>query len=230
MTSKIKLFISTQLDPNSELTQFCCEQNWKCTGHSFLSFNQLNFENSSEYDVVFFASPRSYHYFISRSTILKSADIAVLGEGTKRSINDKNSSVKFVGQNSGNPENVALNFKQWLGKRTVLFPIAKHSNESISRHIPDHQKIVLPVYETIIEPKAFGEFSIYVFTSPSNVSGFLEKNQLTKGALVIAWGKTTAKFCLEKGIAIWETLEESSMEALIQVLKLRSSEINTMVS
>ena len=58
-------------------------------------------------------------------------------------------------------------------------------------------------------------FDYYVFTSPSNLEGYLALNSLPKNAKVIAWGKTTEKACFKNSITPCYTLENATEKELV---------------
>lgn len=214
------LFVSADLPNDHLLVAFAREKNVRLLAQSLITFQDLNNTTSADYSVVFFSSPRSFNYFISSNKINENAQIGVIGAGTKKHLNEFFSQIKFVGEQAGNPARVAADFKAWLGDRTVLFPQAKKSHETISSLIPENQKIILSVYETLALPLVVAPQDIYVFTSPSNVSSFLHKNTVPTGAKVIAWGETTKKACEQEGITVWKTLQTSTYEELIALLRL----------
>lgn len=214
------LFVSADLPNDHLLVAFAREKNVRLLAQSLITFQDLNNTTSTDYSVVFFSSPRSFNYFISSNKLNDNVEIGVVGEGTKKHLNEFFSQIKFVGEQAGNPSQVAADFKAWLGDRTVLFPQAKTSNETISSVIPETQKIILPVYETLALPLVVPPQDIYVFTSPSNVSSFLHKNAVPTGAKVIAWGATTQKACEQEGITVWKTLLTSTYEELMDLLSL----------
>lgn len=192
------------------------DHGFNLTAQSLIDFKTLPFKINEEYEVVFFSSPRSFNYFTRSASISPSAQIAVIGNGTANYINGKISSIDFIGKHAGKPDEVASDFLQWLGNRKVLFPLALHSNESISSKIPANQKIEVRVYETLLCPVSIEEHDWYVFTSPSNVKSFFECNHLPNKAKVIAWGKTTENELSNLNITSYHTLAESSIKELVR--------------
>jgi len=172
----------------------------------------------NNYDVIFFSSPRSVKYFFSDNEINSSFKIACIGEGTAASIKAINLTPDFIGINSGIPEEIAQQFKAWLGDRIVLFPLAKDSKETIYKHVSDKQKKMVRCYETVLTNAVVSEHEYYVFTSPSNVQSFMTNNTVITNSHIIAWGRSTAQQLEEKGLTPIAVLEESSEEALVKVL------------
>jgi uroporphyrinogen-III synthase len=216
---KTKLFISSSPTELVQLQQYCHDNDILLTAQSLIDFKALTFEVMAPFDVVFFSSPRSFNYYNSSSNNLKSVDIAVIGSGTANHIKDKVSSIAFIGKESGNPQKGAQDFIKWLGNRKVLFPLALHSNESISSLVPASQKIEVRVYETFPKPVSLDPQDVYVFSSPSNVHSFFECNQLPVSSRVIAWGKTTQKALANHSVSVYATLEKSTIAELISVLE-----------
>ena len=212
------LFVSADLPNDHLLVAFAREKNVRLLAQSLITFQDLNNTTTADYSVVFFSSPRSFNYFISSNKRSVDVEIGVIGAGTKKHLNEFFSQIKFVGKQAGNPAQVAADFKAWLGDRTVLFPQAKKSHETISSVIPENQKILLPVYETVARPVVVPPQEVYVFTSPSNVTSFLQLNEVPISSKVIAWGATTRKACEKQGITVWKTLKTSTYEELISLL------------
>ncbi len=215
---RTKLFVSTELSEQHPFSAFCEQHSIELTAQSLIEFKQLNYSISSNYDVIFFSSIRSYNYFVSSFDISSNSSLAAIGVATAKQINEDISSFGFIGTTPGNPQKVAEEFKEWLGDRRVLFPLALHSNESISSQIPDAQKEVVRVYETIHRPILVSEQDVYVFTSPSNVESFLELNRIPSGARVISWGNSTKRTLTLKQISVWQSLETSSFDELMSLL------------
>ncbi len=204
--------------PDGALLSFCENAGWELTQQPLIRFEKLPFTLPENVDVVFFSSPRSVDYLFSDNVINSSFKIACLGSGTAASVRSKKLTPDFIGSNSGNPEEVGKEFSTWLGNRTVLFPLAKNSNETIVKHIPDNQKMIVRCYETILVEKEVNPHDIYAFTSPSNVISFLKLNTFPKHARLIAWGTTTANKMREFGLEPTAVLNESSEKALVEVL------------
>ena len=201
------------------MISFCENAGWELTQQPLIRFEKLLFTLPENFDVVFFSSPRSVDYFFSENSLNSSCKIACIGSGTAIAIKAINLTPDFIGSNSGNPESVGKEFLEWLGNRTVLFPLAKNSNETIVKNIPDNQKMIVRCYETILVEKTLNQHDTYVFTSPSNVTSFLKSNTFPEKAKLIAWGTTTAAKMREFGLEPIAILNESSEIALVEVLR-----------
>lgn len=187
--------------------------------HSFLRFEKVLFEIPGKFDVIFFGSPRAVVFFKAQYAIPAHVLIACTGAKTAELLEQIGSPPDFVGKNSGNISEVALEFKTWCGARHVLFPTSDLSLKTISSLLDPEQKTEIVVYKTELCHKEIEASDTYVFTSPSNVKGFIDAgNVIEEGALVIAWGESTAAYLTEKGIDVGEILSVASIEHLIQSL------------
>jgi uroporphyrinogen-III synthase len=144
---------------------------------------------------------------------------ACIGQVTATKLKDLGIQCAFIGDEAGNPEKVAEDFKLWAGDKTVCFPRSNRSLKSIQQQLPSNQIVDLEVYQTIHAPCFIAPHNIYVFTSPSNVEAFLEINEIPENAYVIAWGKSTANQLLERHLTPHATLKWSSQQELISLLQ-----------
>ncbi|MCH2229584.1 MAG: uroporphyrinogen-III synthase [Crocinitomicaceae bacterium] len=213
-----RLFISKNTSEVTELISHLENQNAEVIAHSFLQFEAIEFAIAQTYDIIFFSSPRSVLFFKSRSDIPINTLIACTGPKTAQLLKSMGHKINFVGEKSGDINSVAESFKIWAGEKTVLFPISNLSLRSISSALDPNQVIELDVYKTSFKEKKIDACQTYVFTSPSNVEGFLLKNRIPQEAKVIAWGTSTASKLVESRIEVNHTLEESSVAQLIKIL------------
>lgn len=210
------------------------EKGYSIVSHSFLSFAPVDFEITQTYDVVFFGSPRAVIFFKACQAIPENKRIACVGGKTAELLESIGHGVDFVGTKSSEPKLVAEEFKEWLTsaplsqqasnsetdtpRPRVLFPVSDRSLKTISSVIDENQKEEVVVYSTKLVGRKVEACDVYVFTSPSNVDGFLMENVLPEGAKVIAWGKSTEKVLEERDVEVWKTLEKSGFEGLINHL------------
>jgi uroporphyrinogen-III synthase len=218
---KLRLFISKSMEDLELLPAFCEQNNIELTAHSFLSFEATPFGINSSFDIVFFASPRAVHFF-TQTVDCSSKIIAVAGESTRKAAELLNLTVHFSPQKSGNVDESSREFASWVGDKKVLFPTSDISQKSYSNHLTNTQVEFIQIYKTQISTEKVEKRNIYVFTSPSNVKGFLKSNTLPLDATIIAWGETTLNtlqiFVDSKQL---KKLQQSSEEELIKVLSKR---------
>lgn len=215
------IFLSSESSSSLPIRNFCDENEILLVRKSLISFKRIPFQVPTDWNVVFFTSPRSFDFFTSEGFYLKpDQQVACIGPETKKHIEALGYQVSFFGEHAGDPNEVAGLFKQWLGNRTVLFPQSAKSNKSIERGLPESQKIPLLVYDTIKDPVQFSSpFSIYIFTSPSNYKSFSTVNRLPEDAKVIAWGHSTAETMMNDNAPVHFILNTSTYSELLEALQ-----------
>jgi len=213
------LFISKNIAELGELRTYSDLHELQLISTSFLEFLPISFTLTESYDVIFFGSPRAVMFFKANGDIPKSKLIASVGEKTMRLLESMGHEVAFSGKANHSISEVADDFKDWLKDRKALFPISSRSLGTISKSIPARQKVLIECYETKVSGKEIPPCDYYVFTSPSNVEGFFQKNKLPEKSIVVAWGESTAASIQKAGAAYDGVLQEPSIECLIDYLQ-----------
>jgi len=212
------LFISKKEDDlKSQLSLFKAKS-ITVIANSFLQFEGIPFRINSNYQAIFFGSPRAVDFFLKQEKIPENTFIGCIGDVTAQSLLEEGIKIDFIGKSAGNPSAVAKQFKEKIGEKHVLFPQSSSSNRSIVSVFPSNQVEEVAIYKTVIVPQTIPNCSIYVFTSPSNVDGFFKGNSIPKNARIIAWCKTTEKHIISKGFSVDIVLKEASIEELMSVL------------
>ena len=210
------IYITKELEDVTQLKQFCAFQNIDLHATSQLSFEAVPFTVIEPFEVVFFSSVRAGRFFLrSYDGPLSSLQFACIGEETAQKFNIE---FAFVGKEAGNPEKVAEKFKNWLGDKRLLIPHSSLSHKTIAETIPSSQCESVCVYNTLLSPQSIPESEVYVFTSPSNLAAFLQKNKVPEAAKVIAWGNTTEKALRNSKVQVSKTLIKAQLEELLEVL------------
>lgn len=219
------IFLSSESDSSLPLVSFCKENAISILRKSLISFDSVEFELPLEWDVVFFSSPRSFDFFISKGIEWKAEQqIACIGNETKKHIESAGFTVSFAGENAGSPKEVAADFKTWLNDRVALFPQSTRSNKSIETALPPNQRKPLVVYQTIENPIRLTEaFSMYIFTSPSNYESFSSVNSLPNGAMIVSWGEMTHQRIVNQGSKSDYILRTSTYSELLKILQKLNS-------
>jgi uroporphyrinogen-III synthase len=212
-----RLFISKSKNELSLLPDFVSEKGVELICHSFLEFHPISFEVNNSDSVIFFGSPRAVKYFLAQSSIPKNVKVAAVGESTADALIDLGHSVDFIGEGDS-IQQTAEDFKSWCGDEKVLFPMSTISLKTVSKLFADSQKEEVVVYETKISSEEILSCDVYVFTSPSNVNGFLLKNNLPENAIIIAWGESTYSQLISSGITNAIILDSPSEKVLIKEL------------
>lgn len=193
------------------MIDFCKQQQLNLIAHSLISFEPKDFEVSNSYDIIFFSSIRSATFFLRKEKIDDSKKIACIGQETATKLQNLGMNIDFIGMNSGNPYDVSLEFKNWLGKCNVLIPHSSESLLSIREFLNPDQVILVEVYKTVLQPTIIPICDYYVFSSPSNVRAYLLTNNSSSLKNVIAWGKSTEKELLLNKIPVMKVLQTGTL-------------------
>ena len=215
------VFITKEVDNESELTKWCNKNNIKLVNKSFLHFESLTSSVLPFGEVYFFTSKRAVSFFLSQHKIPDEVQIACVGQSTANEFLKRGIDVDFIGTSSGNPMIIAKEISNFIDQKSIVFIGALEGSDAIYSQVDSNSKRKYPVYKTIIIPERVNDkFDYYVFTSPSNLKGFSELNSLPTNPHVTAWGKTTEKAMFEKNIKPIYTLENSCENELISKLSL----------
>jgi uroporphyrinogen-III synthase len=215
---KKTIFISKSFQEIQLLVDHCEKKNVGLIAHSFLQFQAIPFEIDQEFQAVFFGSPRAIDFYLKRYSLSDSLFIGCIGEMTAKHLITHGFQPNFTGATPGEPNLVAEEFKQSVGNKIVFFPQSLISNRSICSAFDPSQVIEKSIYKTVVVTKQIAPCTHYVFTSPSNVDGFLAGNKLAPSSTVIAWGATTAQQIENQNIRVNHLLKTASLEELLTLI------------
>lgn len=213
-----RIFISKQPGEIQALQTELESQGYLIHAHSFLQFAKVEFDFETPFDVIFFGSQRAVMFYHASASIPSNVAIACVGNKTAEILQRMGYNVDFIGKQAGKVSEVAQDFKTWCGDRKVLFPISDISLKTIASVFSEEQKEEIVVYSTSVVSTLVPEADTYVFTSPSNVQGFIGENAVPSNATVIAWGESTAKALHASDISVSHTLSSSDRSELIRFL------------
>lgn len=173
---------------------------WNFTAH-YVKFIQTEVSENApnelpEFDWVFFPSREAVRYFFQLyPRQLKNSQIAALGEGTANSLRELGVQVSYVGE-SNNLKEVANLFELHLEKNAkILYPHSRESKNTLQNAWIASDKVeLLPIelYLTNINSGiSVPETDIVFFTSPSNVTGWINNGGNPNQVIAIAMGNTT---------------------------------------
>ncbi len=188
-----KVFITKTFRENDYLERALKGLGFEIEGKSLIDFKQIKFEWLPKTDWVFFSSKHSVRYFFSQKPEVKNLKFGCVGTSTNAELRTHGHRADFIGQ-SADTKLVGKQFAAKVGSSRVLFPIAKDSLQSIQWQMPKRDNVVnLNVYLTIKQGAEISpETQIVVFTSPSNVQAYFEKNKWIPGQKAVAMGDATA--------------------------------------
>jgi uroporphyrinogen-III synthase len=208
------VFISRDSENCGSLVSFCQSHQLNLISQSLIFFEPTDFQVSESYEVLFFSSIRSAEFFLYKEKIHTSKKIACVGRETALKLENLGLHIDFVGTNSGNPSEVAFEFKNWLGNGRVLIPHSSESLHTITEYLSQNQFILIEVYKTKLKSLKVPPVDCYVFTSPSNVRAFLSVNELAKMKNVVAWGRSTENELKSNQVPISKVLQTGSIQEL----------------
>lgn len=213
------ILITRPIEEVPLLEAFCAERNIRLLAESFIRFEAVKAEIPSPMETLFFGSSRAVDFFIAQSAIPVNCEIACIGPATASYLKQKGYHVHFSGEKAGNPDEVAEALKSWLGNRKLYIAQSAQSNRSMAKSLPAEQVREIVVYQTITVSKTIKEsLDHLVFTSPSNLEGFLSSNSILPETKITAWGKTTEKALKDHGYHADFVLQEASEAELISIL------------
>ncbi len=190
------VFISRN-EKKNDFFKRCLEANgYKVFAQSLIEIKQIPMRKFVKTDWVFFSSKNAVRHFFEQKPDVEGAKFGAVGKVTADEIRKFGKRADFIGTD-GDTKMTGKKFSALLGSKTVLFPQAKESMKSIQLNLPKKENVKdVVVYETIKVSSNFefriSNFEILLFTSPSNVEAFFEKNNINTGQKVIAMGDATA--------------------------------------
>ena len=196
-----KIFITKNMREKDYLPRALKNLNFKSDGKSLIEFKQIPMSFLPKSDWIFFGSKHAVRYFFNQKPEIGNVKIGCVGKATAQELRTFGFRADFIGQ-STDTKLIGKQFSSVSGNATVLFPIAKESLQSIQHQIIKQDKVInLPVYATLkhsveIDP----DVDIIVFTSPSNVDAFFEKNKFSVTQKAVAMGEATQKALIKKSV------------------------------
>lgn len=215
-----RIFISRKPNEVLKLREFCELIGWHLLARPLISFQSVPIEIATDFDVLFFPSPRAVQFFFNENTRLNVSNklMACAGNQTASEIRKMGYEVHFIPSHPGDVSSVRDEFQKWLGESKVLYVGSNLAKKSVLTNLNENQWTFLQVYETKFEIDIVPESDIYVFTSPSNVQSFFVNNSLKFETNVIAWGTSTAEELEKYNLVVNHTLERSEEKELIELL------------
>jgi len=188
-----KVFVTKSFRENDYLPKALQSLGFEVEGKSLIEFKEIKFKELPKADWIFFSSKHAVKYFFSQKPQIDKVKFGCVGTSTSAELRAHGYRADFIGQ-STDTKLVGKQFAAKAGSSKVLFPIAKDSLQSIQWQMPKRDNVInLNVYATIkhsVEVNADTE--IVVFTSPSNVQSYFEKNKWQPNQKAVAMGDATA--------------------------------------
>jgi hydroxymethylbilane synthase len=201
-----KVFISREIGEHNYFRKALEKHDIEIEGRSLIRtfpiVNVLDPFYLKNIDWIFFSSRNAVEYFFNLKPVLsKKVQYGVVGRGSEDALRKHGELADYVGE-SGDITEVAETFAELVSGKTVLFPRAQDSLQSIQKLLKADTKVVdLPIYETVVEDEIDQTYAdVLIFTSPSNVDAYFADNLLDPGQQVIAIGNSTGRKFDEMGV------------------------------
>ncbi|MCC6370959.1 MAG: hydroxymethylbilane synthase [Bacteroidia bacterium] len=193
-----KIFITKTFRDEDYLPNALRRLNFTLEGKSLIEFKQITIKQLPQVDWVFFSSKHAVRYFFNQKPKIDKVKFGCIGTATSAELRAFGHRADFIGT-STDIKLVGKQFSSKVGNGRVLFPIARGSMQSIQWQMVKRDNVFnLEVYATLKHSIEIGaDADILVFTSPSNVEAFFEKNKILPTQKIVAMGESTGK-ALEK--------------------------------
>ncbi|WP_066757384.1 uroporphyrinogen-III synthase [Crocinitomix algicola] len=214
------ILITNERNSYSAIKDWCSKRGIPFSQKSFIKTVGVPHLNIPSSDWIFFSSPNSISTYLAHYSI-NAKKIAVYGEGSEREALKHGLNIDFVGPIENNPKTIAQFFDNDPGS-TIFFPLSQRSKRSIIKEIGKATVFELETYKTIIQPSLVQSHEVLIFTSPSNLEGFLVLNKISDNQTLIAYGRTTEaallSLNLSNTIITLKTSTELELEKVIRKL------------
>jgi uroporphyrinogen-III synthase len=194
-----KIFVTKTFREDDYLPNALKRLGFTIEGQSLIEFKQIRIKELPKTDWVFFSSKHAVRYFFKQDPKLEPhVKFGCIGTSTSAEMRAFGRRADFIGQ-STDIKLVGKQFSSKVGSSKVLFPIARGSMQSIQWQMVKRDNVInLEVYATLKHSvEVSPEYELLIFTSPSNVEAYFEKNQTHPHQKYIAMGESTGK-ALEK--------------------------------
>jgi hydroxymethylbilane synthase len=211
-----KIFISRNVREDDMFHHTLKANGCEVQGKALVEFRRVEIKKNPEADWVFFSSRQAVWNYLKQVTLKPGTKIAAVGKATSEELRRFNLRADFIG-GGNDTRSTAKQFAAMAGRSKVVFPQAKGSLRTIQQQMPAAQVVDLVVYETI-KQSADGIIpaDVLVFTSPSNLEAYLEKNKIRKDQKIVAMGHATASTLKEKGFHSFYTPPSFDDAGLVQ--------------
>lgn len=223
------VFITRNIREEDYFLNVLSAKGFSVKGNSLIQMLPVPMKYFPETDWIFFSSKHAVKFFFSQKPSLGNQKFGCIGKMTADSIRKFGKRADFIGY-STDTKLTGKQFASRVGDGSVLFPQAKGSLRSIQNGFVKREQVIdLVVYETIKTNSNFefsmSDFNIIVFTSPSNVESFFEKNKISSHQKIIAMGEATGSALKKFGVVSFSLPDTFDDAALVRSVFNRSSEI-----
>lgn len=195
------VFITRDSRDNDFFSRILKSHGYNVSSRSLIKTNRIPLRPLPKCEWVFFSSKNAVKHFFAQKPETGDVKYGVISKSTGEELRRFGKKPDFIGY-STDTRLTGKQFSAVVGSKTVLFPIARGSMKTVQQQLPKQgQAVDVFVYETIKNNQEPVEYAdILVFTSPSNVEAFFEKNKISKEQKVVAMGGATENALQKFGI------------------------------
>lgn len=196
-----KVFVTKTFRDKDYLPKALGRLGFTIEAKSLIEFKEVKIETMPAGEWVFFSSKHAVKFFFKQKPAMGKVKFGCISKQTAAELRQFGHRADFIGQ-STDTKLIGKQFSAVAGNAKVVFPIAKESMLSVQQQLTKKENAInLPVYQTIKHPVLIAtDTNIVVFTSPSNVEAFFEKNKWQAHYKAVAMGDATEKALLRKGV------------------------------
>jgi hydroxymethylbilane synthase len=196
-----KVFITRNLRDTDYLSRALKGLDFQIEGKSLIEFKQITIKELPKTEWIFFSSKHSVRYFFNQKPNIGTVKMACVGKATSDELRSFGYRAEFIGQ-STDTKLIGKQFAAKVGNAKVLFPVARDSMQSIQWQFPKRDNAInLVVYATLKHSvEISSDTDIVIFTSPSNVDAYFEKNKLEGNQKAVAMGDATKSALMKEKI------------------------------
>lgn len=174
-------------------------------GQSLIELKEISIQDVPACDWIFFSSKNAVDFFFRQNPKIGNVKFGCISKQTAYELRQHNRRADFIGQ-STDTKLIGKQFSALAGNSKVVFPVAKESMQSVQNQLTKKENAInIPVYETLKQAVKIDDATdIIVFTSPSNVDAFFEKNKWQPQWKAVAMGEATGRALERKGVRKYE--------------------------
>jgi uroporphyrinogen-III synthase len=187
-----KVFVTKDFKDSDYLPSALKRLKFEVEGKSLIELKEIKIRVLPVTEWIFFSSKHAVKFFFDQKPAIGKVKFGCIGSSTSQMLRTYGHRADFIGSGT-DTKLIGKQFSAKVGSSKVLFPIAKDSMRTVQWQMPKQDNAIdLNIYFTVKHSIELDEsYTILVFTSPSNVEAYLEKNKILPHQKVIAMGDAT---------------------------------------
>lgn len=189
-----KIYITKNLNEDNYFNVALKKLGFDVIGKSLIDFKEIKIRELPKSDWIFFSSKHSVRFFMQQKPDVKGVKFGCVGASTSAELRAFGHRADFIGSGT-DTKLIGKQFAAKVGNGKALFPIAKDSLKTFQWQMPKQDNVInLNIYWTVKQSVDVNDdMDILVFTSPSNLLAYTEKNKIKPTQKIIAMGDSTGK-------------------------------------